>query len=1021
MIAFVERILEDGIINDEERQDLLKYCNQCMKENTDSLVKIYELNGIIKGIICDNEMNEMEVRSLRNWMKVNFSYIRDYKPYELLDKKIDRILEDGIVTNKEKKELLHILTKRIAEIQLETKIGYLKKCVKEKKNIGVDLIDLLDNSNGAIDVIHSRAARELGKALNTYTGTSVRDPEIVYISLVLIGMLYYDGAFYESVRKTYELLYQHYSAQKIEGLIRTILDRYRTKEEANGIKTRIINVALAGSIVPGYYLGSFFEFIYDIYKLNFNQDLPQDLYKEFQFVYEGLQDAMRSEGDEIQLNVTKKTYKLIKSTKQLIANQNYHDAVIKLSIIVVCIIDKCIGGKDGDIYNPYLRKGFEHWLNTQKKGNEREHYSKISQSRSRWKPEFVLRGNEVYIVPPAHRVKSAYDYRDIHVVVKSAGKTVYENQCPEVREIIGGYEVKNEAIKISVPFNEVKYLLLAGDEVIYDSKDRLYRDVIVFDNKGNELANNKDYFGTAIFCTKTPLEKTQSYYNDNDFCLSIYNAHIGDAVLVNNRVFNFSEMVKPGVFGDKHERYFIGAGEQRFEVLKNEPVLVFESEITNRKFEIQINDRLYKIEAFKYSVSERQGVNKYSVKLEGLPSGIYKLRVNGLNAGKRSTILRTQFAIDKNIKVEQLPSSQETCLVSVASDLFAQALIAEIAIEEFKEDWINFTWEGTSYKYYIPLDLQLYRVDNGKWCLFSEEVWIGDIAQDSTIDFYGSYESMSLLTCTGQVIEEMPKLKNDGIYSSFPAGVLLSYKSSFEYVEIMLLIEGRYKGGIRCYNKCVFDEAKTSVLYSHEKQALAITPYFYGKGNVHFKIIGGDNSEVYTSLALESGVTEYVFNLASFVEYKVVFYEKEKGLSLRKERILKEIPIVFYAREDFVGKSFKIKEVYFDQNVRGRFLRKKHYFNTTYVYFKKMNSGNDFVGEVYARTRNGVFMLDNLNPVDIEVCGDAINGIIELAITKDGDGLLLDFAHHGIMNSLGDDSAVDIYSYSIDMNGVESA
>lgn len=46
--------------------------------------------------------------------------------------------------------------------------------------------------------------------------------------------------------------------------------------------------------------------------------------------------------------------------------------------------------------------------------------------------------------------------------------------------------------------------------------------------------------------------------------------------------------------------------------------------------------------------------------------------------------------------------------------------------------------------------------------------------------------------------------------------------------------------------------------------------------------------------------------------------------------------------------------------------------------------------------------------------------MIELSITKDGDGLLLDFEHHGIMNSMDDDKAVDIFSYNIDMKGVES-
>ena len=49
-----------------------------------------------------------------------------------------------------------------------------------------------------------------------------------------------------------------------------------------------------------------------------------------------------------------------------------------------------------------------------------------------------------------------------------------------------------------------------------------------------------------------------------------------------------------------------------------------------------------------------------------------------------------------------------------------------------------------------------------------------------------------------------------------------------------------------------------------------------------------------------------------------------------------------------------------------------------------------------------------------------VNDELELSITKDGDGLLLDFEHHGIMNTMVDNRAVDIFSYIIDANGEET-
>ena len=394
---------------------------------------------------------------------------------------------------------------------------------------------------------------------------------------------------------------------------------------------------------------------------------------------------------------------------------------------------------------------------------------------------------------------------------------------------------------------------------------------------------------------------------------------------------------------------------------------------------------------------------------------------DALHSGKRISVLRTQFAIDKKLYVEQVENNNDSYIVSVDSDLMPEPIFDEISVQDFREDWIKFNWNNQQYIYYVPFRFPLYRIDNGAWKSFSQEIWIGDITQESSIDLYGcKYDKICLLTSTGQIIEEAPGLKTEGVFSRFSAGFLLSYKSHYDYVGISLLAEDRYQDGILCYNKCILDEAKTTVIYSHEDKAIVVTPYFYGQGNIRFKVIDDVNNVIYTSFALDKDVPEYVYDLSSFINYKVIFFEKERGLSLKKERILKEFPIVFYAREDFIGKSFKIKEVYFDQFVRGEFLRKKHYFNTTYVYFKEMISGNEYIGEVYVRTYHGAFMLDNINPVDIEICSDVIDGMIELSITKDGDGLLLDFEHHGIMNSMDDDKAVDIFSYNIDMKGVES-
>ena len=51
--------------------------------------------------------------------------------------------------------------------KLETKIEYLRNCVKDRKNIGIDLIDILDKPN-VIDSIHRCAERELKISLDCF-------------------------------------------------------------------------------------------------------------------------------------------------------------------------------------------------------------------------------------------------------------------------------------------------------------------------------------------------------------------------------------------------------------------------------------------------------------------------------------------------------------------------------------------------------------------------------------------------------------------------------------------------------------------------------------------------------------------------------------------------------------------------------------------------------------------------------------------------------------------------------------
>jgi hypothetical protein len=1021
LITMIDSVLEDHVIDDDKKALILTICEEFLKEMGDNSSRIYELNGIIEGIVCDGEVNEAEILRLQEWMDSYGDSIRGHKPSAELCKVIDDILEDRVVTEEEQVELLDLLNTRIRNAQFENKLDYLCKLVKEKKNIGIDLIDILNNES-AMNEIHSRAESNLIQAVSSYSGYC-RNQEIVVVSLVLVAMLEYDGNYYDSVKATYQDLYAKFSKQKIEGKIRSILSKYK-KQSESGSRSRIINVALENAIVPQAFLSAFFEFIFDIYKLNFEYDFPQEPYEDFRFVFEGLRNNMLSDGDDISINVTQKTYKLIAATKQLISREDGLDAVIKLSIIIVKLIDCRFWDKEVKIFNPYLKVGYEGWEKTLKESSRGGHTRKKSDSewRSRWEPKFVMSNNSIYLNPPAHRVKSQYDYRDIAVVVLNDGEELYRNNGCDIREIIGGYQVNTEKIELTKPLGKLTYRLVAGDEIIYDSRDKLYRNCIVFNNEGQEVNNNTDFEGTVYIAYRKGEASLVNIMSKEYYCLGYKLVRLGDVIEIGHDVFNFSSMAKPGIFG----QMYLNCSIQKEDEEKSIPVyhgtcfVVFEADNTSSKFEININGKPHKLSEMKYKATEKAGSRKYVVELEIQESGVYEVEVNQLVDGSKNRILQADLAYDTGLEYTKKLIEESVYRVHLTSKLLSYSIDTEITVDDFVPDFIKFEYDGDNYSYFIPFDFGFYKLSNCDWCSQAEDIWIDDINDKSMLVLYDSEcDGLLLYTESGTLAEDDIKLIDKGYYKQLPIYFLTSYKNGNSYVTLAFTANGKVKYAVPCYNKCIIDEEKTEILCFNNPKKVTITPVFHGKNKVFYELFNPDGEKILTSKLLESGQTSTLTNFKSFQEYTIQFHEKTKILQLRKNTLLLEEHRTFYVKEDFVGRSFKIAEAYFNQIIRGQFVEKQWFFNKYYVKLTDVIDAEEgiFEGQVYSKSYKGDYYLFNINPVDVEICSDVIDGTMDIYMTNQGDGLLLDPEHRGIMNFMEHPTAPDIFLYTINLKG----
>lgn len=1015
LINLLEDVLEDGVIDDREKDLVFKMIDDFNKGFEDTDGKLNELNGILNGVICDNVINAEEVYRLKDWMDKYGYIIREDQASRILCVLIDRILEDNIVTEDEETQLLSVISNKVKKSQFEYKLDKLCQKIKDNKYIGIDLIDILDDEM-AMNEIHKRAERQL---INAIVSSSYRyiDKEIIIISLVLIAMLNYDGSYYDKVREVYKKAYEYYSCQKVESVIREILSFYRRTEDYL-TRQRTINVVLEKSIVPMTFLPAYFDFIYDIYKLNFEYELPENLHEEFKFVFDGLRNSMQTDSDSLSINVTHKTYKLIVTTKKLINSREGLDELINLSIIVVKLIDKYFWDKEEIVSNPYIKAGYEGWKQSQEKSIRSERNRSRSEFRSRWEPKLVYKRNKVYLLLPTHRISAKYDYRDIRVEIINNNEILYSNNECYIKEIIGGYQLEQDKVEIKNPLGKLSYKVYVGDKVLYKSDDKLYRNYIIFKEDGNEIENNTDYEGLVFICYGNELQDADIIQEELNYKIASKNVGRGDSVYIEGEYFNFSAMEKPDIYGTYYEESFIRKVDtsSNIVIFENVNVLIFETSELSDKFEVIIDNHRHKLNDFEYKRNSKAGKFRYLLKLEIENSGIHKIEVKQIIGSKSKSLFDKTFAIDKSLRYECKEFSMGNYSVYVKSDLLNRDIDKVISSKNFDFNVLSFSYGNEEYSFVFPLELEFYRLDQREWRHLSEDIWIDEIMNDTKLYIYNSqYDGMLVYDDSGKVLSNHIEVKDYGEYKVIPIGFLRSY-SNYKFISLIFTIDGKISKRLVCCNQDELDKEKTEIEFISDTNELKVTPYYKGKNRVYFEILNNSGEKVYKSELLESGNSEVVDYVSTFEEYNIRFYEKKKGALLGNKLVLASFNRIFVSKDDLTDRSFRIKYAYYDvYHKNSSYEEKSLELKNTYIHFDEQVDKDFFKASIYKMTGAGKFYLERINPVEVEICGKLTDKLMDVYITNEGDGLLLDEKQDSILNNIDYDNAPDIFLYSISL------
>ncbi len=106
--SLIDNTLADGIIDDNEKKDILWFCDKFTSaDNYFSAITsdLQRLHGILGGIISDNVIQKQELDGLKDWLD-NHSELKSSWPFDEIYNLVESVLEDGKIDVQEHEMLL---------------------------------------------------------------------------------------------------------------------------------------------------------------------------------------------------------------------------------------------------------------------------------------------------------------------------------------------------------------------------------------------------------------------------------------------------------------------------------------------------------------------------------------------------------------------------------------------------------------------------------------------------------------------------------------------------------------------------------------------------------------------------------------------------------------------------------------------------------------------------------------------------------------------------------------------------
>lgn len=364
----------------------------------------------------------------------------------------------------------------------DTMMNQLVGKLSADKLIGLDLLQIAGNDE-LKKKIHTRAIGHLKVNYNKSSVVLYEGINEIVVSLVIIALDHYDGSLWDHVQDEYNNLYVGRSEQRVNALIRKIL-----AQSSNEPNNRYINYVIRQTITPSYFVPDFITFAFDIYKDTFKYELIDNsniLNEVLANVFIDISSKYESKNNQFKSKA--KSYKLIKTIRDIIDNIDWFSELIEYTKIILKYLDTYYWNesKRNLPYFDYFEPFFKDWISKNKiffEAKERSNHEKVQ-----WNATYSLKGVNVLLHIPDHLISREYPANSIRIVVSHGSEVVKVIDRPTITEVVGSNLIIGNDVVLENPIGEVNYKIYSNSDVIFDSKKTLYREFLFFSENHNEI------------------------------------------------------------------------------------------------------------------------------------------------------------------------------------------------------------------------------------------------------------------------------------------------------------------------------------------------------------------------------------------------------------------------------------------------------------------------------------------------------------------------------------------------------